>query len=200
MTHFYDKAAHIKAAKECIILFGVAILVGIVACLIFAGLAMHFIHQSQTTSSIAVVNVISKSGDTTVHLLALFFNNLVVCLLVMFLPYAVQKAWGKYVIYGTIISFGMLTGAVILVVTSQNNLLYALSALLPHGVPELGAFFLCTGYGIMLFRNPDYLSTAPLREAWNPAARAIITWVIPLVFLAAFIEAYITPILMSLAV
>lgn len=186
------------ALRDCIILFLVSIAVSIVASIVIAGLAMHFIHQAQTTTSVAVVAKIAESGNPTLHLAALFINNALMCALMIAIPYTIQRKWGKYLIFGAIISLGFLTGAVMLVVTAQHGVLFMLSSLVPHGLFELAAFFICTAFGIMVMRQNNFPTTHTFKEIWNGAIKDLMIIVIPLIVCAAIIETYITPILMSL--
>lgn len=180
-------------------LFFGCIIVGIIACLIFAGLAPKVIHQSQTTSSLAVVNKVADQAGPVGEFLGLFFNNLIVCILAICMPYLIQKKWGRFLIYGPIMSLGLLTGAVILVVTAQHNIIFTAASLLPHGVPELVAYFLSAAYGLVIFKVSDTPGKVPLREAWDMGISKILLYVLPLVLVASFVEAIITPIFMTLA-
>lgn len=191
---------YIQAVRDSICLFLSSVALSMVACVVISGLAMHFIHQSQTTTSVAVVAAIAESGNPVLHFGALFINNLVFCVLMLIIPYAIQKSWGKYLIYGAIMSFGVLIGSVILIVTGQHNIMFMLSSLIPHGIFELSAFFLCTGYGLMVFRSPTYPVFKPAWDIWNMSIKGLlIYYVMPLTLIAAIVETYITPILMSMA-
>lgn len=202
MTQFFEyegtSASFMQAVKDSINVFLVAVVVGIVACLVFAGLAMHFIHQSQTASSVAVVEKVAQAGNPVFHFIALFINNLAACVLMLAIPYTIQRRWGKYIVFGSLISLGFLTGAVMLVVAGQHNVLFMLSSLVPHGFFELNAFFFCTSYSIMVMRQDNFYTPRPLRDLWTQAWKALMIRVIPLVLCAALVETFITPVLMSL--
>lgn len=201
---FYEyegtKQEYYRALKDCILLFVAAVVIGSIACIAVAGLAMHFIHQSQTSTSVAVVSkVAAQTGSPFVHFLALFFNNLLMCILMLAIPHGIQRKWGKYLVFGSIISLGILTGAVILVVTAQHNAVFTASSLIPHGIPELAAFFICTAYAVMLMRQESFYQSRPISELWKNSWSKLMSWIIPLVLMAALIETFITPILMAMA-
>lgn len=193
-----NKDSFYKALFDCVALYIVAIIIGTICCIAIAGLAMSFIHQTQTTSSVAVVNKVAETGNPLLHFIALLFNNTAMCLLMLIIPYAIKKKWGKYLIFGPIISLGFLTAAVSLIVTGQHNILFAISSLLPHGIFELSAFFLCTGYSLMVMRNVAFPLQPPLKDIWSHALKGLLGIVIPLLLISTSVETFITPLLMSM--
>ena len=204
MSNFWDYIADWPTYRKTLLfvvaLFFVCIVVGIIACLIFAGLSAHFIHQAQTASSLAVVTKVAEKAGPTGEFFGLLFNNALVCLLAIFMPYAIQRKWGRFLIYGPLMSLGLLTGSVILVVTAQHGTLFTIAALVPHGILELTAYFMSAAYALVVFHTSDNPGEEPLKQAWNGGIKKILYYVIPLVFLASLVEAFITPYLMSIAV
>jgi len=202
MTKFWDYIADWPTYKKTFLfvvgLFFACVGVGIIACLIFSGLAAHFIHQAQTTPSLAVVTKAATQAGPVGEFIGLFLNNLVVCLLAIFMPYAIQRKWARFLIYGPLMSLGLLTGAVILVVTAQHNLLFTFSSLVPHGLFEMTAYFMSATYGLVIFNTKETPGAEPLGQAWKYGIGNILCYIIPLVLIASFVEAFITPILMTL--
>ena len=194
-----DKPTYIKMLKQVTALFFACVVVGIVASLIFAGLAQHLIHSSQTTSSLAVVTKVAEKAGPVGEFLSLLFNNLLVCLLAIIMPYAIQRKWGRFLVYGPLMSLGLLTGAVLLVVTSQHGLLFAAASLVPHGIFEMSAYFLSAAFGLVVFKVSDTPGSEPLRDAWKYGIKKLLYLIVPLVLVASVVEVFITPILMVLA-
>lgn len=82
--------------------------------------------------------------------------------------------------------------------------LYA-AGILPHGVFELGALVLSIACGVYLCRNLCYMilrspRRIPLVELLTDLLRVLLLVVMPLTVAAAFIECYVTPMVMGLFV
>jgi len=195
-----DKPTYIKMLKQVTALFFACVVVGIIASLIFAGLAQHLIHTSQTTSSLAVVTKVAEKAGPIGEFTSLLFNNFLVCLLAIIMPYAIQRKWGRFLIYGPLMSLGLLTGAVIVTVTAQHSILFTAASLLPHGIFELPAYFLSAAFGLVIFKVSDTPGSEPIKQAWEYGIKKLLYLVVPLVLIASFVEAFITPLLMAMAV
>ncbi|HLM84466.1 MAG TPA: stage II sporulation protein M [Candidatus Bathyarchaeia archaeon] len=89
-------------------------------------------------------------------------------------------------------------GLVLAVFGAREGFLKVVLSLLPHGILEIPAILMASGYGLWLgvrfFRKLRY--GEPFGEAFRFAMRKYFTVVFPLLLLAAFIEAYITTFLM----
>ena len=76
-----------------------------------------------------------------------------------------------------------------------------ITSLAPHGVFELGAFFLANALGLQLarktFRRLRYKE--PLKVHVTHAVKVFVNVVAPLLLIAALVEAYVTPIFMNAA-
>ena len=90
---------------------------------------------------------------------------------------------------------GLIIGSIVELVREQQGTVFVFVAILPHGIFEIPAFLLSGALGLLLAKS--------LYDEWNGAGDAaveaahhglkFITYVIPLVILAAFVEAFITP-------
>jgi stage II sporulation protein M len=130
--------------------------------------------------------------DSTPSVLAvkLFLNNLQACV-VMFLGGASLGLLTAFIIMAN----GVVIGSVVELVRQQQGLLFIAAALLPHGIFEISAFVISGTLGFLLARN--------LWREWNGAGdaaasavamgRIFLLVVLPLVAVAAFTEAFITP-------
>jgi stage II sporulation protein M len=125
----------------------------------------------------------------------LFLNNLEACIL-LFIGGA---SFGILTIF--IISMnGIIIGSIMEIVHNNHSALFVAAALLPHGIFEIPAFIIAGALGILLaqslvnewYGGPD---TAP--EA-KRLTRTFIVYVLPLVAVAAFVEAFITPVIIHL--
>ena len=130
--------------------------------------------------------------DSSAPVLAstLFFNNLQACL-IMFLGGA---SFGILTAF-MIISNGFLIGSIVEIIRQQKGALFITAGLLPHGIFEIPAFIISGTLGFLLARS--------LWNEWNlrgdaaadasRLGRMFLLYVMPLVFLAAVTEAFITP-------
>jgi stage II sporulation protein M len=128
-------------------------------------------------------------------MLVIFLKNLLACTISIFLGLGLG-----IVPLLVIISNGFLLGAVSYGVIQKEGLPFLLAGILPHGIVELPTVMLSTALG---FRLGYLLATSILGEKANIGDEIRIStivlfrWIIPLLFLAAFIETFITPIAIS---
>jgi stage II sporulation protein M len=127
--------------------------------------------------------------------LYLFLNNLQACVL-LFLGGATLGIFTMLVLAVN----GMLVGAIVGLKLPEQGLLWIAAALLPHGIFEVPAILIAGGLGFLL-------AEAILREVQgtgNAAAEAkrfgktFLRVVVPLLMVAAVIEAFITPLIVFL--
>ena len=85
----------------------------------------------------------------------------------------------------------------------QNiSLLKYLLGILPHGIFELTALILSAAMGLYLCSTVTNAlrkkQTGVLRPALHRCCQILYLWILPLLFIAALVETYITPILFNL--
>lgn len=136
--------------------------------------------------------ILGEVLDSSAPVLAatLFFNNLQACI-VMFLGGASFGILTAFVI----ITNGVVIGSIVELVRQQQGWLYIAAALLPHGIFEIPAFIISGTLGFLLARslwNEWNLQGDAAAEA-SRMGRTFLLYVLPLVFLAAVTEAFITP-------
>ena len=88
------------------------------------------------------------------------------------------------------------------IVHKDHSVAFVAAAILPHGIFEIPAFIISGAIGILLAQsliNEWYNGTDTAEDA-KKFARIFILYVLPLVAIAAFIEAFITPIIIHLVV
>ena len=78
-----------------------------------------------------------------------------------------------------------------------------LAGILPHGIFELPALVIAAACGVCLCRNMGRIVTSspqrvPMVELLSSLLRVLLFLVMPMTVLAAFLEAYVTPIVMAL--
>ncbi|MDD3856678.1 MAG: stage II sporulation protein M [Methanoculleus sp.] len=125
----------------------------------------------------------------------LFLNNLVACLL-LFLGGA-----SLGVVTMLILSVnGLLIGAIAELVRQQQGMLFIAAALVPHGIFEIPAFLIAGGLGLLLGRGliDEWHGTADAAAEARPLARLFLRLVVPLIAVAAVVEAFITPAILGM--
>lgn len=122
----------------------------------------------------------------------IFLNNAVKAFLVILLGF----------LFGIVPIFFVFTnanliGLVIAVFGAREGFLRVVLSLLPHGIFEIPAVLIASGYGLWLgvkfYRKLRF--GEPFMEAFRFSIRKYFTVVFPLLLLAAFIEAYIKSLL-----
>lgn len=106
----------------------------------------------------------------------------------------------------SLLSNGVLLGVTAAVyVSNEMSLGFLLAGILPHGVFELPALVLSIACGVYLCRNMCRLVTSspsriPMVELLGDLLRVLVLLVAPMTVAAAFIECYVTPVIMGLLI
>jgi uncharacterized membrane protein SpoIIM required for sporulation len=117
-----------------------------------------------------------------------FVNNSRVAML----AFGLGVFWAIPTVY-VLITNGFLLGTLAGEMYHVGKLGFLLVSIYPHGVPELGAVFLCGGAGLMLGRAmiaPGDLTRSEAVRQVAPDAFLILAGSVVLIFIAAFIEAF----------
>ena len=129
-------------------------------------------------------------------LFVIFLNNAFVSLLSLVLGLALG------VLSILIIAFnGYIVGVISNLVAQQKGLLFIVLALLPHGILELPMVFLSASIGLRLGHQVfSALIGRPtqIKREFKDGLKFYFRWILPLLFLAAVIETFITPLILSL--
>ena len=178
--------------------FGVLVLLGFAAGMIFPDMA-----QQTLQNFAAQVEQLGLTDDVpqSQMMATLFFNNITASLLSMlyglipFLPLSALALGTNALMLGAFAALYLLQGL---------GLGVYLVGILPHGVFELTALILACTLGLLLRRTGnDRLrrkkEAVPLWPRLQDCLRVFLFAVVPLLALAALIEAYITPVLLKLA-
>lgn len=125
----------------------------------------------------------------------LFLNNLVACLL-LFLGGA---SFG-FVTMLILSVNGLLIGAIMELMRQQQGTLFIAAALVPHGIFEIPAFLIAGSLGLLLGREllGEWHGTADAATEARSLARLFLSVVVPLLAVAAVVEAFITPAILGM--
>jgi stage II sporulation protein M len=136
------------------------------------------------------------SGGNPVDMcLKLFANNLEACIF-LFLGGA---SFGILTIFIMSLN-GIVIGAIMELVSKDHSALFVAAAILPHGVFEIPAFIISGALGIMLAQSliAEWYGDGDTAHEATHYARIFILYVLPLVAIAASVEAFITPVVIHL--
>ncbi|MDD1684893.1 MAG: stage II sporulation protein M [Methanoregula sp.] len=127
--------------------------------------------------------------------LKLFTNNLQACIL-LFLGGA---SFGILTIFIMSLN-GIVIGAIMEIVRKDHSVLFVAAAILPHGIFEIPAFILSGALGILLAQSliAEWYGAGDTAVTARGYARLFILYVLPLVAIAACVEAFITPVVIHL--
>ena len=141
-----------------------------------------------------VANQITGNNSLEIFV-KLFFNNLEACIL-LFLGGA---SFGILTIFIMSLN-GILIGAIMEIVHKDHSVVFVAAAILPHGIFEIPAFILSGALGILLAQSlvSEWYNGIDTAEHAKKYARLFIVYSIPLVLIAAFVEAFITPVIIHL--
>jgi stage II sporulation protein M len=123
-------------------------------------------------------------------MLGIFANNALKCLVVIILGLALGIVPALF-----ILANGLILGVVIGVTIKNTGLLYVLVGVVPHGLIELPMVFISAAIGLKL--GVDMLKSLAgkkegLLEKIKESLLIFFVWIFPLLFLAAFVETFVT--------
>ncbi|MDD1669096.1 MAG: stage II sporulation protein M [Methanomicrobiales archaeon] len=120
----------------------------------------------------------------------IFANNLQACIL-LFLGGATLGILTLFIIA----SNGIIIGGIMELVREEKGLLFVAAAILPHGVFEIPSFIIAASLGFVIGSAllAEWRGAGDAGETARAHARTFFLVVVPLVAIAAFIEAFITP-------
>jgi len=176
--------------KASLVIFGIGIVVGLMINSRFPEIADHF--QSSLVSFVKIFRGLSKLQLAA----AIFLNNAVKTLAAILFG----------CLFGVIPGFflfanGIALGLVFSMSLQSRGLWMSLASIVPHGILELPAVFFGTSIGLMLgahavkslFRGTEITLGAELIRG----LRIFCTVILPLLLIAAFVEAFLTSALVS---
>jgi stage II sporulation protein M len=125
----------------------------------------------------------------------LFINNFETCIL-LFLGGA---SFGILTIFIMSLN-GIVIGAIMEIIHQDHSWTFIAAALLPHGIFEIPAFIIAGALGILLAQSliAEWYGGGDTSRDAQRLARIFLLYVLPLVAVAACVEAFITPVIIHL--
>ena len=174
-----------QALMLALVIFIVSLAVGVVITVMDPSIGQTFL----TLFKDSVVDDIT--GDPAPLLFVkLFLNNLQACLL-LFLGGA---TFGVVTLF-ILATNGLIIGSIVELVRGQQGTVFVVVAILPHGIFEIPSFLLSGALGLLLAKSlyDEWTGTGDAAVSAAHQGLNFMMYVIPLVLLAAFVEAFITP-------
>jgi stage II sporulation protein M len=168
-----------------LVFFTVGVACGVAVANRFPGLADHF--GDSITGFLKTFRGLPKPQLAV----AIFLNNSVKTLAAILLGLAIGIVPALFLVVN-----GVVLGVVFFLSSHNRGVWPSLLAILPHGVIELAAVFLGTAIGLMLgdlvLKRLLRKSAAKIRPALGRALRFFAIVIVPMLLLAALIEAFVT--------
>jgi stage II sporulation protein M len=176
--------------KITLVIFGSGFIIGLAAVSHFPGLAAHF--QSTVVGFVNMFRGLSKLQLAG----AIFLNNTLKTVLAILLG----SVFGIIPVV-FLLANGIALGVVFSLSAQSRGVWLSLLSIVPHGILELPAVFLGTSIGLMI-------GTHVMKRLFRPSAttlgaelacalRFFCTVILPLLFIAALIEAFLTSALVA---
>jgi stage II sporulation protein M len=177
--------------KASLILFGAGLVVGLMIVSHFPFLADHF--EDTIASFVGIFSGMSRFKLAG----AIFFNNALKTLLAILLGTLLGIVPGIF-----LLANGVALGVAWSLSSHSRGPWLALLSILPHGMIELPAVFLGTSIGLMIgtqaLQRLFGSSEVKIGGEVLQGLRYFCTVIVPLLFAAAFVEAFVTAALISL--
>jgi stage II sporulation protein M len=127
----------------------------------------------------------------------LFANNLEACILLFF----GGASFGILTIFIMSLN-GIVIGAILEIVHEQHSPAFVTAAILPHGIFEIPGFIIAGALGVMLSHSlvNEYYGSGDAAADARRFSYLFVLLVLPLIAIAAVVEAFITPQVIQLVV
>jgi stage II sporulation protein M len=170
--------------------------IAILALLITAVAGIAVVRTSPSTGK-QIIQIVQEEvvGKVEAHdplslAIFIFANNLQACLL-LFLGGATLGVLTLFIIA----SNGVIIGGIMEMAREERGFLFVAAAILPHGIFEIPSLVISASLGFVLGRSllSEWHGEGDAAATAGAHARTFLLLVVPLVAIAAFIEAFITP-------
>ncbi len=153
---------------------------------------------TQTSADIGEMFDFIQGLHPLIIMVIIFLNNSIKCLIVLLLGIGFGLIPLVFLTYN-----GFLIGVVVFITERIESSLYVLAAIVPHGIIELPMVFLSAAIGIQL--GHDLWNTlvgkkADIKKDFKKGSLFYIHWILPLLFIAAAVETFLTPLIVILVV
>ncbi len=170
----------------------------VITLVFFLSTAAGFFHSSmnpeyamQSLDDVSELFDIIKDLSPIGIMLFIFFNNAIKSLIILMLGIGFGIIPLLFIAYN-----GYIIGVVVYVISDENGLLYVLSAILPHGILELPMVFISAAIGLKMgYLLFSYIKgqSVDIKTEFSRGVRFYFYRVMPLLFIAAVIETFVTP-------
>ena len=170
----------------------------VITLVFFLSTALGFAHSSmnheyamQSLEEVGELLEIIKNLPPIGIMMFIFLNNAIKSLIILMLGIGFGIIPLLFIAYN-----GYIIGVVVYIVSGENGFMYVLSAILPHGIIELPMVFISAAIGLkmgyLLFSSIKGQSV-DIKAEFSRGMRFYFYRVMPLLFVAAVIETFVTP-------
>lgn len=169
------------------LLFIGAIIVGIV----FNQYLAEFAYRHFLEPTFSIIDKLNIFNSPFVFMLLIFLKNIIAVLITLYLA---RRTRGISIILLLCLNGAIIGSFLTLCCIYDMSLVMILVGILPHGIFEFTAVFWGAALGLKLL----FVKEEELNKYKTEVNKLVCRWIVPILFVAAFIEVYITPICMSL--
>ncbi|MDD5447514.1 MAG: stage II sporulation protein M [Methanocellales archaeon] len=153
---------------------------------------------TQTSADIGEMFAFIQGLNPLIIMAIIFLNNSIKCLIVLLLGIGFGLIPLVFLTYN-----GLLIGIVVLITERIEGSLYVLAAIVPHGIIELPMILFSAAIGIRL--GHDLWNTlmgrkADIKKDFKNGVLFYMRWILPLLFIAAAVETFLTPLIVIMVV
>ncbi|MDD2777539.1 MAG: stage II sporulation protein M [Methanocellales archaeon] len=153
---------------------------------------------TQTSADIGEMFAFIQGLNPLIIMAIIFLNNSIKCLIVLLLGIGFGLIPLVFLTYN-----GLLIGIVVLITERIEGPLYVLAAIVPHGIIELPMILFSAAIGIRL--GHDLWNTlmgrkADIKKDFKKGVLFYMHWILPLLFIAAAVETFLTPLIVIMVV
>ena len=175
----------------------------VITLVFFLSAALGFFHSSmdpeyamQSLEEVSELFDIIKDLSPIGIMLFIFFNNAIKSLIILMLGIGFGILPLLFIAYN-----GYIIGVVVYIISGENGFTYVLSAILPHGIIELPMVFISAAIGLkmgyLLFSSIKG-QTVDIKTEFSRGMRFYFYRIMPLLFVAAVIETFVTPFVVAM--
>ncbi|MDD2666097.1 MAG: stage II sporulation protein M [Methanocellales archaeon] len=191
-----EAIAYLSYLKGYILFVSLIFVLSILMGYWYFSLDMAF--ATQTSADISEMFAILESLHPLIIMVIIFLNNSIKCLIVLLLGIGFGLVPLVFLTYN-----GFLIGVVVLMTERIEGTLYVLAAIVPHGIIELPMVLLSAAIGIRL--GHDLWSAlmgkkADIKKDFKKGMLFYMHWILPLLFLAAAVETFLTPLIVIMVI
>ncbi|AEH60350.1 protein of unknown function DUF95 transmembrane [Methanosalsum zhilinae DSM 4017] len=186
---YFQEKEYLKSFRIQLILITAVFIVSAIAGYIYASLSPEFASAAmgELDQLVEIIEDLPLLGI----MLFIFFNNAIKSLFALVMGVAFGIIPLLFIAYN-----GVILGVVVQVIAAERGFMFVVAGILPHGIIELPVVLISSAIGMKAgYETLKAVSgkDANIKEELVKGIRFYMKWIVPLLFVAAVIETFITP-------